>query len=70
MMVNFSSSEVNVLIKGIDSVPFSILENNKKIIIYRVMKPFLKSKMHNLMPNLLIYLFLVCLSKAIMETKN
>jgi signal transduction histidine kinase len=41
MMVNFSSSEVNVLINGIDSIPFSVLENNKKIVIYRVLQELL-----------------------------
>jgi signal transduction histidine kinase len=41
MMVNFSSTEVNVLINGIDSIPFSVLENNKKIIIYRVLQELL-----------------------------
>jgi len=41
MMVNFSSNEVNILFNGIDSIPFSILENNKKIIIYRVLQELL-----------------------------
>jgi signal transduction histidine kinase len=41
MMVNFSSNEVNVLINGIDSIPFSVLENHKKIIIYRVLQELL-----------------------------
>lgn len=41
LMVNFSSNEVNVLINGIDSIPFSVLENNKKIIIYRVLQELL-----------------------------
>lgn len=41
MIVNFSSSEVNVLINGIDSFPFSIIESNKKIIIYRVLQELL-----------------------------
>jgi len=41
MMVNFSSNEVNVLINGIDSIAFSVLENNKKIIIYRVLQELL-----------------------------
>lgn len=41
MMVNFSSNEVNILINGIDSIPFSVLEDNKKIIIYRVLQELL-----------------------------
>jgi signal transduction histidine kinase len=41
LMVNFSSNEVNILINGIDSIPFSVLENNKKIIIYRVLQELL-----------------------------
>jgi len=41
MMVNFSSTEVNVLINGIDSIPFPVLEHNKKIIIYRVLQELL-----------------------------
>lgn len=41
MMVNFSSNEVNVLINGVDSIPFSIMEDNKKIIIYRVLQELL-----------------------------
>ena len=41
MMVNFSNQEVNILINGIDSVPFSVLEDHKKIIIYRVLQELL-----------------------------
>jgi signal transduction histidine kinase len=41
MMVNFSSNKVNVLINGIDSIPFSIMESDKKIIIYRVLQELL-----------------------------
>jgi signal transduction histidine kinase len=41
MMVNFSSNEVNVLINGIDTIPFSVLENNKKIVVYRVLQELL-----------------------------
>jgi signal transduction histidine kinase len=41
MMVNFSSHEVNILINGIDSIPFSLLEDHKKIIIYRVLQELL-----------------------------
>lgn len=31
IMVNFSSNEVNILINGIDSMPFSILEDHKNL---------------------------------------
>ena len=41
MMVNFSSDEVNILINGIDSVLFSVLEDHKKIILYRVLQELL-----------------------------
>jgi glucose-6-phosphate-specific signal transduction histidine kinase len=41
MMVNFSSADVNVLLSGIDSIPFPILENNKKIILYRILQEML-----------------------------
>jgi glucose-6-phosphate-specific signal transduction histidine kinase len=41
MMVNFSSNEVNVLINGMDSVPFSSMEDHKKIILYRVLQELL-----------------------------
>lgn len=41
MMVNFSSNEVNILIKGMDSIPFSILEDHKKITVYRVLQELL-----------------------------
>jgi signal transduction histidine kinase len=41
MIADFSSSEVNVLINGIESVPFSQVESNKKIIIYRVLQELL-----------------------------
>ena len=41
MMVNFSSNEVNVLINGMDSVPFSSMEVHKKIVLYRVLQELL-----------------------------
>ena len=41
MMVNFNSNEVNVLINGMDSVPFSSMEAHKKIILYRVLQELL-----------------------------
>ena len=41
MMVNFSSAQVNVLINGMDSVPFSVIEDHKKIILYRVLQELL-----------------------------
>lgn len=41
MMVNFSSSEVNVIINGMDSVPFSTIESSKKIVVYRVLQELL-----------------------------
>lgn len=41
MMVNFSSNEVNVLINGMDSIPFSSMEDHKKIILYRVLQELL-----------------------------
>jgi signal transduction histidine kinase len=41
MMVNFNSNEVNVLINGMDSVPFASMEAHKKIILYRVLQELL-----------------------------
>jgi len=41
MMVNFSSNEVNVLINGIDSIPFPTMEDHKKIVVYRVLQEIL-----------------------------
>ena len=41
MMVNFSSPEVNVLINGMSSVPFSTIESPKKIVVYRVLQELL-----------------------------
>lgn len=41
MMVNFSNSEVNVIINGMDSVPFSTIESSKKIVVYRVLQELL-----------------------------
>lgn len=41
MMADFSSTQVNVLINGIETVNFSAIENNKKIIIYRVLQELL-----------------------------
>lgn len=41
MMVNFSSPEVNVLINGMNSVPFSTMESPKKIVVYRVLQELL-----------------------------
>ena len=41
MMADFSSNEVNVLINGIESVPFSLIESTKKIIVYRVLQELL-----------------------------
>jgi signal transduction histidine kinase len=41
MMADFSSNEVNVLINGIESVPFSLMESTKKIIVYRVLQELL-----------------------------
>ncbi|MBC7439097.1 MAG: ATP-binding protein [Flavobacterium sp.] len=41
MMADFSSNEVNVLINGIESVPFSLIDSTKKIITYRVLQELL-----------------------------
>ena len=41
MMADFSSNEVNVLINGIESVPFASMESTKKIIVYRVLQELL-----------------------------
>lgn len=41
MMADFSSNEVNVLINGIESVPFSLMESTKKVIVYRVLQELL-----------------------------
>jgi signal transduction histidine kinase/tetratricopeptide (TPR) repeat protein len=41
MIADFSSNEINVLINGIESVPFLTMETNKKIILYRVLQELL-----------------------------
>lgn len=41
MIADFSSNEVNVLINGIESVPFPLIESNKKIVVYRVLQELL-----------------------------
>ena len=41
MIADFSSNEVNVLINGIESVSFQLIESTKKIIVYRVLQELL-----------------------------
>ena len=41
MIADFSSNEVNVLINGMESIPFPLIESNKKIIVYRVLQELL-----------------------------
>lgn len=41
MIADFSSNEVNVLINGIESVAFALMESTKKIIVYRVLQELL-----------------------------
>jgi two-component sensor histidine kinase len=41
MMSGFNNNEVNILTKGIDTVNWTTLENNKKITVYRVLQELL-----------------------------
>jgi signal transduction histidine kinase len=57
MMVTFSSSEVNVLINGIDSIPFSAIESPKKIVIYRVLQELLVNMKKHSQCNIVVISF-------------
>ena len=41
MIADFSGRDVKVLLNGIESIPFLTIENNKKIIVYRVLQELL-----------------------------
>lgn len=41
MMSSFSNDNINVLTNGLDNIPFTKIENNKKIIIYRILQELL-----------------------------
>jgi len=41
MIADFSNHEVNVLINGIESISFQLMESNKKIVVYRVLQELL-----------------------------
>jgi signal transduction histidine kinase len=41
MMTGFNTQEVNVITNGMDSINWMVLDDNKKIIIYRVIQELL-----------------------------
>lgn len=57
MMVTFSSSEVNVLINGIDSINFSAIESPKKIVVYRVLQELLVNMKKHSQCNIVVISF-------------
>ena len=57
LIASFNTNEVNILVNGIDSIPWTKIENNKKIIIYRVLQELLVNMKKHSQCNLAVITF-------------
>ncbi|UFH36917.1 tetratricopeptide repeat-containing sensor histidine kinase [Flavobacterium acetivorans] len=57
LIASFNTNEVNILVNGIDSTPWTKIENNKKIIIYRVLQELLVNMKKHSQCNLAVITF-------------